>query len=230
MTLLLLLLACSRATLQVGAVDRPPVDAAIVPGCPSLEDGRLSPCQWRRVVWAQHMWASGRTRSFIVSGNAVYNRYVEAEALKAGLVALGVPPERVHLEPRALHTDENIAYALRIADHHGFDSLAIVSDAVQTLGTCQMVREWSGGERTCLPAPMDYTLVRTRLAMGLPEARSEPVPAAEWVPLEERERRIAEQLGLRKRGNSLLIYMGKSLLAPFGLSRPPPLMPPLPPP
>lgn len=226
MTLMLLLLACSRATLQVGAVDRPAVDAAIVPGCPSLEDGRLSPCQWRRVVWAQHMWATGRARAFIVSGNAVYNRYVEAEAMKAGLVALGVPAERVYLEPRALHTDENIAYALRIADAHGLETLAIVSDAVQTVGTCGMVRVWSEGQRSCLPAPMDYTLVKARLAMGLPEARTEPVPEAEWAPLEERERRIAEQLGLPKRGNSLWIYFSKSLLAPFGLSRPPALLPP----
>lgn len=223
---MLLLLACSRATLQVGAVDRPPVDAAIVPGCPSEDDGRLSPCQWRRAVWAHHIWATGRARTFIVSGNAVYNRYVEAEAMKAGLVALGVPAERVFLEPRALHTDENIAYALRIADAHGLESLAIVSDAVQTVGTCEMVRVWSDRQRTCLPAPMDYTLVRARLAMGLPEARSEPVPEADWATLEERERLIAEQLGLPKRGNSLWIYFSKSLLAPFGLSKPPTLLPP----
>lgn len=226
MTLLPLLLACSRATLQVGAVDRPPVDAAIVPGCPSLDDGRLSPCQWRRVVWAHHMWASGRTRTFIVSGNAVYNRYVEAEALKAGLVALGVPAERVYLEPNALHTDENIAYALRIADTHGLSTLAIVSDALQTVGTCEMVREWSDHTRTCLPAPMDYMLVKSRLAMGLPDARTEPVAEADWLPLEARERLIAEQLGRPKRGNSLWIYFSKSLLAPFGLSNPPPLPPP----
>lgn len=225
---MLLLLACQRATLQVGAIDRPPVDAAIVPGCPSLEDGRLSPCQWRRAVWAHHIWATGRTRTFIVSGNAVYNRYVEAEAMKAGLVALGVPADRVFLEPRALHTDENIAYALRIADRHGFVSIAIVSDAVQTVGTCQMVRMWSEQERTCLPAPMDYNLVRARLAMGLPEARSEPVPESEWAPLDEREQRIAEQLGRPKRGNSLWIYFTKSLLAPFGLARPPHLLPPEP--
>ena len=222
---LLLLFACSRATLQVGAVDRPPVDAAIVPGCPSLDDGRLSPCQWRRVVWAHHMWATGRARTLIVSGNAVYNRYVEAETMAAGLVALGVPAARIRVEPRALHTDENIAYALRIADAEGYETLAVVSDAVQTLGTCEMVRVWSAHARTCLPAPMDYPLVKARLAMGLPDARSEAVPEAEWMPIEERERRIAEELGIRKRGNSMWIYFTKSLGAPFGLSKPPVLPP-----
>lgn len=225
MTVLLLLLACSRPVLQVGPIERPPVDAAIVPGCPSEDDGRLSPCQWRRVVWAHHLWASGLVRSFITSGNAVYNPYVEGEAMKAGLVALGVPADRVYVEPRALHTDENIAYALRIADSHALESLAVASDGLQTIGTCEMVRVWSDGARSCLPAPMDYTLVKARLAMGLPDVRTAPVPSGEWIPLEERERRIAEQLGRPVRGNSWWIYVSKSLLAPFGLSSPPPLPP-----
>ncbi|MFN7146110.1 MAG: YdcF family protein [Myxococcota bacterium] len=218
---LLFALACARPTLQVGPLDRPAVDATLVPGCPAEDDGRLSPCLWRRVVWAHHVWASGLTRTFIVSGNAVYNRYTEAEALKAGLVALGVPADRVFVEPRALHTDENVAYALRIAEAEGFTTLAIASDALQTTGTCDMVREWTGGGMTCLPAPMDYHLVRARLGMGLPDVRIEPVPEAEWMPLAEREQRIAEALGRKVRGNSLWIYFSKSLLAPFGLSKPP---------
>ena len=201
----------------------PPVDAALVPGCPSDDDGRVSACQWRRIVWAHHLWASGLIENFIVSGNAVYNPYVEAEALKAGLVALGVPERRIWLEPRALHTDENVAYALRIADAEGFRSLAIASDGVQTLGACAMVRLWSAAERTCIAAPMDYPLVKARLASGLPSVRTEAVPAADWEPLEARERRIAAELGRAPRGGSLWIYATKILISPFGLSHPPPL-------
>jgi hypothetical protein len=222
---LLLFVACAHPTLQVGAADRPPVDAAIVPGCPSLDDGHLSPCQWRRVLWAQHLWASGLTRSFIVSGNAVYNRYVEADALKAGLVALGVPADRIHLEPQALHTDENIAFSLHVADAQGFETLSVASDAIQTTGSCTMIRAWSGHTRGCIAAPMDYPLIRARLAQGLPEVRTEPIPEADWMPLDERERRIAEALHRPKRGPSLWVYLSKSILAPFGLAHPPPLPP-----
>lgn len=219
----LLLLACARPLLQTANVDTPPVDATIVPGCPTESDGRLSHCLWRRAVWAQHVWASGRTRYLITSGNAVYNRYVEAEALRSALIALGVPADRVIPEPRALHTDENIAYSLRIADARGFRTLAVASDGIQTTGTCQMVREWSQGERSCVVAPMDYAVVHARLGLGLPDVRVEPVPESEWLPLEERERAIAEQLGTRVRGNSLWIYFKKAVGAPFGLSRPPTL-------
>jgi hypothetical protein len=223
--MLVLLLACSRPTLQVGPVERPPVAAAIVPGCPSLDDGHLSPCQWRRILWAQHLWASGLTDTFIVSGNAVYNRYVEADALKAGLVALGVPADRVLREPRALHTDENIAFSLRVADDAGLGTLAVASDGFQTTGACTMVRAWSAHPRGCVAAPMDYLLVRGRLAMGLPDVHTDPIPEADWMPLEERERRIADELKRPVRGPSLWVYLSKGLLAPFGLAKPPPLPP-----
>lgn len=219
--LLLLLSACTRPTLQIRDPGDPPVQAAIVPGCPSEADGRLSFCQWRRVLWARQVWAGGLTDYLIVSGNAVYNRYVEAEAMRAGLIALGVPAERILLEPRALHTDENIAYSLRIAAERGFDRLAVASDGIQTQGTCTMVESWSDGKVSCIAAPMDYRLIHARLAMGLPDVRIDPVPADEWLPLKEREARIAAELGTKPRGNSLLIYASHALLQPFGLAKPP---------
>lgn len=245
---MLLLLACTRATLQVtpfdveaptvplgltppsapttqASADAPPrrrVDAGIVPGCPTDADGALGHCLWRRAIWAQHVWSSGLVDYLIVSGNAVYSPYTEAGALKGALVALGVPADRVIEEPRALHTDENIAYSLRIAQSRGFDTLAIVSDAVQTMGTCDMVRHWSEGIR-CVPAPMDYTLVHARMGMGLPDVRL--TPQADWLPLAERERQIAEQLGTPVRPNSWVIYIRGAFLGAFGLSRPPTLLP-----
>src|SRR3954467_14171611 len=89
---------------QWGAVldRRAPFDVVIVPGCPSLDDGAMSPCQMSRAVWASILWKRGVASSFITSGSAVHSPYVEAEALAAGMVALGVPPERIWLEPNAL--------------------------------------------------------------------------------------------------------------------------------
>src|SRR6266436_4754403 len=51
-----------------------PFDAVIVPGCPSLDDGALSPCQMSRAVWAAILWRRGVAASFITSGAAVHSR------------------------------------------------------------------------------------------------------------------------------------------------------------
>jgi hypothetical protein len=195
-----------------------PVDVAIVPGCPSESDGRLSTCQWRRVLWAHHLYAAGLARNFIVSGNAVQNPYVEAEALEAALVALGVPPERIHIEPMALHTDENIAYALTLADASGYRTFSVASDAGQASGACQMVREWSG--HPCAPATLEFPWMRARLAMGVPVVRTSPV--SEWMALGELEARIAAVTGRRKRPSSMWVYLGQTVVAAFGQSAPPP--------
>lgn len=212
------LTGCAHAPLQ--ALPEPPTPLAVIPGCPSEPDGSLSICQWRRVTWGHHLWASGLVSGFVVSGNAVYNRFVEAEALAAGLVALGVPRDRIALESRALHTDENIAYALRLLEARGETVVTVASDGFQAKGGCAMVRAWSDGRVDCIPAPMDYVLVRARMSEGMPDVRTAPVPESEWMPLREREDAIAAQTGWR-RPPSMLLYAGKAILRPFGLSRPP---------
>ena len=70
-------------------------DAVIVPGCPSEEDGvaLAVPDEPRR--WAAILWERGLARYFITSGAAVHSRYVEAEAIAAGMAALGVPADRI---------------------------------------------------------------------------------------------------------------------------------------
>ena len=219
--MLWLLVACVPPTPVVGPI---PVDVALVPGCPTEADGALSDCQWRRVAWAQHLYAIGAVDRLIVSGAAVQNRYVEADAMKLGLVALGVPAERVLTEPQALHTDQNVAFALDLVDAHPDWRFAVASDPLQAPGCCDMVRAWSG--RECAVLAMDMPLVDLRVRLGMPEVKAEPVPAAHWLPLDERERRIAALTGHR-RGNSMLIYASKALLNGFGLSHRPPLPPPI---
>jgi hypothetical protein len=202
----------------------PAVEAAIVPGCPSEHDGTLSACQWRRVLWAHHLWATGRVERLVPSGSAVYNRYVEADAMAAGLVALGVPAARVVPEPRALHSDQNVAFALKLAEAHGWSRMAVASDPFQAPGLCSMIVAWT--DRDCTPLSMDVTWTNTRFRAGTPVVRTEPVDAASWLPLHERERRIAVLTGYR-RPNSWSVYIGKAILRWFGLSRPPPLPPDL---
>lgn len=220
--------AALAAPLQELPPSRLPVDAAIVPGCPSNDDGTLSDCQWRRALWAHHLYATGLVDRLIVSGNAAYNPYVEADALAAGLRALGVPDDRILREPRALHTDENIAYALLIADEHGLGDVVVASDLGQAPGGCLMVREWSRDTRECYASIIDYRWLRARLASGLPVVRTDPVPADEWLPLEEREAQIAAVTGERPRRSSLSVYLSRSVRALVGTSEPPAPPPPLP--
>lgn len=183
----------------------PTADALIVPGCPAEEDGGLSECQRRRVAWAWQLWSAGRAQFVIPSGGAAHNPYVEADVMGDALVALGVPADRVLRERRALHTDQNIAWALGIAEERGFTSLIVASDPGQARPGCTMVRAWS--DLPCTAAPLDPALVGPALALP-PVAdlvvMAEPVP--DWVPLEEQEARIAAATGTRPRPSSFVVY------------------------
>ena len=196
-------------------------DAVIIPGCPSEEDGSLSLCQMSRAVWASILWHRGVAGAFITSGSAVHSRYVEAEALAAGMTALGVPAERIWLEPNALHTDENMYYSLQIARALGFRTLAVVGDGAAW--DCRMLADW--GQRDCGAFEIDRAWVRARHRQlrALDSVRSRRVDG--WVPLAERERRIAASTG-RHRPPSYMLYLSLGLMRLNGERWVPPGTPP----
>lgn len=163
-----------------------PVDVVVVLGCPSEADGSLSFCQTRRILWAHHLYSEGLTEHFIVSGGAVMNAYVEAEAMRQGLVALGVPEEAIRVETNALHTDENLGYSFAIAEAEGFDSVAVASDDSHCDTVCFLLEAW--GEDECVVFPADYDIVHAaRMEMEPLVVDVEPVE--DWLPLEEQEDR-----------------------------------------
>jgi hypothetical protein len=180
-----------------------PLDAVIVPGCPSEDDGSLSPCQEGRAVWAAIVWERGLAQRFIVSGSSVHSPYVEAEALAAGMAALGVPADRIYIEPDALHTDENMAWSLRIAKSLGLRAIGVASDRGHATWGCKMLVEWG---QPCVALSMDLAAVRARLraAPGVLEAVRTPRTGG-WVPLAEREHREFLRTG-RRRPPSFLLY------------------------
>lgn len=199
-----------------------PFPVALLPGCPTRPDGRLSTCQWRRALWGARLYADGAVTTIVTSGNAVYTPYRESEALAAGLVALGVPASAIVQEPRALHTDENVAYTLRmLAEQSPAPTrVLIASDGGQAAGACAMVHAWSTIE--CVVAPIDEVWMRQRLADGVPDVLATRVD--DWVPLDERETAIAAELGYR-RPSSFWVYTQGAVLGAFGLSKPPRLPP-----
>ena len=177
-------------------------DAVIIPGCPSEDDGSLSPCQMSRAAWAAILWQRGLAGAFITSGAAVHSRYVEADAIAAGMVALGVPADRIWLEEDALHTDENMYFSLRIARALGFHSIAVASQKGHAAWSCRMLEDW--GQTACGAFSVDMSAV---LALH-PLARLGAVRTAAvagWQPLAERERALARRSG-RHRPPSYLLY------------------------
>jgi len=203
-----------------------PFDALIVPGCPTLPDGSLSLCLQRRAVWASLLWERGQAGHFITSGAAVRTPFVEAEALALTMHALGVPADRIYVEPDALHTDENVFNSLRIAQKKGFTRLGVASERSQALGACQMLSEWHQ-KQLCGAFSMETSVVehrRSDVNELLSSLRAKPV--ADFVPLEVRERDRAKQQNRRPRPHSAVLYPLMTFLRVFGKGRWQPFHPP----
>lgn len=209
--ILLATTACVKQ-LDVDAMEGP-LDTVLVPGCPSNSDGTLSNCQWDRALWAHELWKDGVTRTFITSGNAVHNSYIEAEALRAGMVALGVPDDVIYTETQALHSDENVAYAIDMMEELGMERFGIASHPGHTGGMRAMAKGW-GYRATPIPLQLDVT--RDLLDEGVPTVQTQPVPRDEWLPLQRRERVIAARLGFRPRLNSFFVYVGNGVRGVLG--------------
>lgn len=199
---LLLLLGGCAAHYEVKPTAATRFDAVIVPGCPSEDDGSLSPCQMSRAVWAAILWQRGLAGAFITSGAAVHSPYVEADALATAMAALGVPADRIWIEPNALHTDENMYYSLQIARALGFRTLAVASQKGHAAWSCRMLEDW--GQRGCGAFSVDMDAIRARDRRPL-LARLRMKAARAWVPLEEQERLRAAASG-RHRPPSYLLY------------------------
>ncbi len=234
MLLTLLHAAYAGRHLEVHGVPNPPFDVVIVPGCPSQESGGISPCQARRAMWAAILWQRGYARHFITSGSAVISPFVEAEALAAAMAALGVPAERIYLEPHALHTEENIYNALQLARLAGWTRLAVASDRGQAAGACQMLQDWlrvDSGHSQADAQPgaftMDYELVKARLLQAAPKLRTiRTEPVSDFVPLSKRERERAQLYGRCPRLPSFILYPLMVLRRRLGLSPWQPFAPP----
>jgi hypothetical protein len=190
------------------AVAAEPVwDVALVPGCPTNDDGTISECQWRRVAWVAHLWRQGRFSRVITSGAAVHNAYVEADAMAHALVAAGLPADAVLRERNALHTDQNIAFSLNIALAHGLRNVVVATDRGQAGPGCAMVRAWAE-DVPCLPLPIDADDPGFP-GFAVPAAVQSLVetPVGRWEPLAAREARIAEATGQRPRPSSFFVYL-----------------------
>lgn len=114
------------------AATAPARDVAIVFGAAVLPDGTPSQFLAGRLDTARALWAAGRVRVIVVSGDNRASNYDEPTAMRAYLLRAGVPAAAV------------------VRDYAGFDSYA----------TCVRAREVFGITRAVLVS-QDYHLPRT---------------------------------------------------------------------
>jgi uncharacterized SAM-binding protein YcdF (DUF218 family) len=85
-----------------------------------------------RVLWATYLYKQGITKNIIMSGNAVYTPYIEAQIMKLYAIKLGVPEKDILLEMKAQHSTENIWFGYKVAKGEGFKKIALATDPFQT--------------------------------------------------------------------------------------------------
>jgi cyclophilin family peptidyl-prolyl cis-trans isomerase len=92
-------------------------------GVLGLGDGAAA----RRVAAAAKAWALANTNVVIASGGRVWSGRVEADAMASGLVALGVPEERIVRERLSFTTRENARFVAAQCAKRGIGRVAIVT-------------------------------------------------------------------------------------------------------
>jgi uncharacterized SAM-binding protein YcdF (DUF218 family) len=102
-------------------------DAIVVLGC-ALHAGAPSPALTRRVECGATLLARGVAPLLVLSGGGRSGR-PEAEAMAALAAALGVPTERMMLEPRSCDTIGNAFNSAALLRARGLASVVLISDA-----------------------------------------------------------------------------------------------------
>jgi uncharacterized SAM-binding protein YcdF (DUF218 family) len=85
-----------------------------------------------RLLVTYDLLRAGRAEHAIVSGGALDPKVpglVEARVLERQLIAWGIAPERIVVEPSARNTRENAVLSARIAGDHGWKRLLVVTSA-----------------------------------------------------------------------------------------------------
>jgi uncharacterized SAM-binding protein YcdF (DUF218 family) len=143
-------------------------NAIVVLGCRVSEDGTARGALLRRCRRAALAFHDGLSNTVVVCGGKRWNGHSEAEAMRATLVALGVPTERIHCELQSQSTwgnaqrggelllrlgvrkvlvvtcDFHQARALRLFAEAGFEVAGLSCDSgfSARVWAARRVREW----------------------------------------------------------------------------------------
>jgi uncharacterized SAM-binding protein YcdF (DUF218 family) len=111
----------------VAPARRRPLDALVVLGCRVGAAGELEGPALRRVEQTASAYAEGTAPLILVSGGRRWGAVAEAEAMRRGLVARGVPGEHVVVELLSLTTLENARYASVRLERRGITQIGLVT-------------------------------------------------------------------------------------------------------
>lgn len=97
-----------------GVADVPPAPVALVLGAQVLDSGVPSMFLQRRLELARQLYAAGKVRAILVSGDHGRPDYDEPDAMRAWLVDRGVPARKVVADYAGFDTYDSCARARRI--------------------------------------------------------------------------------------------------------------------
>ncbi|MFD2159549.1 vancomycin high temperature exclusion protein [Rubritalea tangerina] len=130
--------AASEGKVYTEAGEVPGRRVAVVFGC-SPKIGERDNLYFRyRMEAASKLWESGNVRGFIVSGDNSRASYNEPEAMKAHLVAMGVPAEKVVCDYAGLRTWDSVVRAREV---FGIEEVVFVSQGFQNARAMYMASE-----------------------------------------------------------------------------------------
>jgi uncharacterized SAM-binding protein YcdF (DUF218 family) len=104
------------------------IDAVVVLGAAVSEAGVASAALRRRLAHGVTVWKQLEPAYLVVSGGIVGPPPAEAEVMRELAIELGVPPERIVEEDRAVNTFENAVYCGRIFHDRRWQRLVVVTD------------------------------------------------------------------------------------------------------
>ena len=98
------------------AVGKPGLDYIIVLGAQVKEEGPSIVLRYRLDAAADYLRENPETQCIVTGGQGANEPFTEAEGMRDYLVNIGIDESRIILEPRALNTQQNIAYSKALMD------------------------------------------------------------------------------------------------------------------
>ncbi|MFN0202636.1 MAG: YdcF family protein [Bacteroidia bacterium] len=173
----------NAVTTYNNSIRNAPFDVVIVPGLPH-DTANINPLLKARMLWAKELYDKGITRHIIFSGSAVQSPYVEAVIMKLMAEAIGIPAQHTFTEVEALHSTENVAYGIALANSMGFKNIAIATDPIQALFLKKYTKE---NHAHVFLLPFSFNSMPVYYRTPFQQVNAENAFVENFVPLKNRE-------------------------------------------
>jgi len=165
------------------AIKKAPFDVVIIPGLPYDSAGR-NPLFKARMLWAKELYNTGVVKNIIFSGAAVHSPYVEAMVMKIMADSMGIPTRHTFIEDKALHSNENVFYGVKLASSMCFKNIAVATDPIQTF-IIKKITQKKYQQISFLP--FNFTAMPGFYKGSIPKINASDAFVENFVPLKQRE-------------------------------------------